>query len=554
MSSNSAAPGDNELAVSDLGPLAWVLDELRKSLDGATKALRRFVRDAELARGSNLSELDASHLRIARQQLHQAVGALEMVGLGAPAKMLRAMEALAQKFVQRPELCSEDAANRVERASFALTEYLEGVLKGKTASSVALFPQYRSVLELAGDERAHPADLWPVEWRWLDVPLQHDVAPLSFTPALRGQMDQAVLRVMRTGDAKSAGRMSDLCAGLASGQTVLESRTFWAICSAFFEGIALGLCPDDVYTKRAASRVLRQYTSLSRGDLSISDRLAHDLVFFCSLSVPAAQQSAPALNAVRSTYGLERTKPVQYETEQFGRFDPALMVLARKRIAAAAETWSALAGGDTNRLKVVTEQFAVVAESVVKLHPESGELGRALTRAIDATVRSGGAPVAPVAMEVATAILYLEAAYDDLDPTESNMAERSARLAVRLEHVIAGGQPEPLEAWMEELYRRVSDRQTMGSVVDELRSTLAEVEKSLDQFFRNPQDKAPLREVPSQLAQMRGVFSVLGLDQPSLAALRMRGSVEKFLVDDIDEATAKHGIFEKLGNSLGAMG
>ena len=473
MSSNSAAPGDNELAVSDLGPLAWVLDELRKSLDGATKALRRFVRDAELARGSNLSELDASHLRIARQQLHQAVGALGNGRAWArPPRCCVRWKALAQKFVQRPELCSEDAASRVERASFALTEYLEGVLKGKTASSVALFPQYRAVLELAGGERAHPADLWPVEWRWLEVPLQAGVSALSFTPGLRGQMDQAVLRVMRTGDAKSARRMSDLCAGLAAGQTVLEPRTFWAICSAFFEGVAMGLCPADVYTKRAASRVLRQYTSLSRGDLSISDRLAHDLVFFCSLSVPGAEQSAPALNAVRSTYGLERTKPVQYETEQFGRFDPALMVLARKRIATAAETWSALAGGDTNRLKVVSEQFGVVAESVVKLHPESGELGRALTRAIDTTVRSGAAPVAPVAMEVATAILYLEAAYDDLDPTESNMAERSARLAMRLEHVIAGGQPEPLEAWMEELYRRVSDRQTMGSVVDELRTTL----------------------------------------------------------------------------------
>jgi len=554
MSSNSAAPGDNELAVSDLGPLAWVLDELRKSLDGATKALRRFVRDAELARGSNLSELDASHLRIARQQLHQAVGALEMVGLSAPAKMLRAMEGLAQKFVQRPELCSEDAANRVERASFALTEYLEGVLKGKTASSVALFPQYRAVLELAGGESGHPADLWPAEWRWLNVALQEGIDPQTFTTSLRGLMDQAVLRVMRTGDRKAARRMSDLCAGLAVGQSQIEPRTFWAICSAFFEGVALGLCPDDVYTKRAASRVLRQYTSLSKGDQAISDRLAHDLVFFCSLSVPGADQAAPALRAVRLAYGLERSKPVQYETEQFGRFDPALMVLARKRIAAAAETWSALAGGDTNRLKVVNEQFAAVSESVIKLHPESGELSRALTRAIDSTVRSGAAPVAPVAMEVATAILYLEAAYDDLDPTESNMAERSARLAVRLEHVSSGGQPEPLESWMEELYRRVSDRQTMGSVVDELRTTLGEVEKSLDQFFRNPQDKAPLREVPSQLAQMRGVFSVLGLDQPSVAALRIRSSVEQFLVDDIDEATARRGIFENIGNSLGAMG
>ena len=55
MASNSADSGNNELAAGDLGPLAWVLEELRKSLDGASKALRRFVRDAEAARGSNLA-------------------------------------------------------------------------------------------------------------------------------------------------------------------------------------------------------------------------------------------------------------------------------------------------------------------------------------------------------------------------------------------------------------------------------------------------------------------------------------------------------------------
>ena len=61
------------------------------------------------------------------------------------------------------------------------------------------------------------------------------------------------------------------------------------------------------------------------------------------------------------------------------------------------------------------------------------------------------------------------------------------------------------------------------NAVAELRTTLALVEKSLDQFFRNPGQRAPLAEVPGQLAQMRGVFSVLGLDQASTAARRMRG-------------------------------
>nr|WP_315479540.1 Hpt domain-containing protein [uncultured Rhodoferax sp.] len=554
MSSNTATPGDNELAVSDLGPLAWVLDELRKSLDGATKAMRRFVRDAELARGSDLTELDASHLRIARQQLHQAVGALEMVGLVAPAKILRAMESLAQKFVQRPELCSDDAANCMERASFALTEYLDGVLKGKSASSVALFPQYRALQELAGADRIHPADLWPPEWRWLPVPVPASAQQLAYSPEVRREMDHGVLRLVKYADMKSARRLQDISLGLAAGRTDLESRTFWMACAAYFEGTALGLFAGDIYSKRAASRILQQYVSLAKGDGAISDRLAQDLVFFCSLAMPPSTVAAPVLQAVKTAYGLARSKPVDYETEQFGRFDPALLVLARKRIAAAAETWSALAGGDTNRLKVAGEQFAAVAETVTKLHVESGELGKALSRAIELTIRAGTAPVPAVAMEVATSVLYLEAAYEDLDPTDSQMAERSARLSQRLAHVTSGGEPEPLESWMEELYRRVSDRQTMGSVVDELRTTLGEVEKSLDQFFRNPQDKAPLREVPSQLAQMRGVFSVLGLDQPSIAALRMRSSVEQFLVDDIDEASARTGIFEKVGNSLGAMG
>jgi hypothetical protein len=144
-----------------------VLDELRKSLDGAAKALKRFVRDAKPPRGSDLAAVDASQLRIARQQLHQAVGALEMVGLPGPALVLRAMEAAVQKFVQQPEQCNQDAAGKIERASFALTEYLEGVLADKRVSAVSLFPQYRDVQELVRADRVHPADLWPFEWRWL---------------------------------------------------------------------------------------------------------------------------------------------------------------------------------------------------------------------------------------------------------------------------------------------------------------------------------------------------------------------------------------------------
>ena len=554
MQANDALTGENTTESNDLGPLAWVLDELRKSLEGATQALRRFVRDAELARGSDLAALDASQLRIARQQLHQAVGALEMVGMTAPAKMLRGMEALAQRFVQRPELCSDDAANKLERASFALTEYLEGVLKGKTASPVALFTQYREVLELNGDDRIHPADLWPHEWRWIDVALPEGGLAHSYDSEVRARMDGYVLNVVKTGDVMAARALHDISLSFAAAQTALEPRVFWKICAAYFEAVALGLCPTDIYGKRAASRILLQYRTLARGEPDISERLVQDLLFFCAQAIVQRAGDAPVLEAVRAAYGLTRTQPFNYDKPQFGRFDPALLAQARKRIAAATETWSALAGGDTSRIKGATDQFGLVVDSVLKLHPECDDLARALTQAIDSTAHSGQAPTPALAMEVATAVLYLEAAYDDLDPTDSHMAQRSVSLAKRLAHVNAGGQPEPLEAWMEDLYRGVSDRQIMGSVVDELRTSLGEVETSLDTFFRHPEDKVPLHEVPSKLAQMRGVFSVLGLDQAATASLRMRGSVEKFLVDDASQDPGQAATFEKLGNSLGALG
>jgi len=551
---NPSAVVDNDAQVSDLGPLAWVLEELRKSLDGATRAMHRFVRDAELARGSELSELDTSHLRVARQQLHQAVGALEMVGMPAPAKLLQAMEAAVQKFVQRPELCSDDAANRIERASFALSEYLEGLLKGKQASSVALFPQYRAVMELAGADRIHPADLWALEWRWQPVALQPEIAAMAYAPVVRARLDQAVLKIVKSSDPRAATRLAHICAGLAAAQTALEPRSFWAIAAGYFEAMGLSLLPADIYIKRTASRILQQYANMAKGESGPSERLAQDLIFFCAQAQVHEGHPAPLLAAVRAAYAQSDTPAVDYDTEQFGRFDPAQLVLVRKRIAAAAETWSALAGGDTHRLKLAGEQFGAVTDSILKLHPQSSALAQALTSVLDATLRAGVAPEPAVAMEVATAILYLEAAYEDLDPTHDQMAERSARLANRLQQVQAGAEPEPLEAWMEELYRRVSDRQTMGSVVDELRSSLGEAETALDKFFRNPTDKSPLRDVPSRLAQMRGVFSVLGLDQPAIACLRMRTSVERLLVDDVDAALARSGVFEKLGNSLGALG
>ena len=62
---------------ADLSPLAWVHEELRKSLDAAHKALHRCLKDATSEEMSDMDSMDPAILRTARQQIHQGVGALD---------------------------------------------------------------------------------------------------------------------------------------------------------------------------------------------------------------------------------------------------------------------------------------------------------------------------------------------------------------------------------------------------------------------------------------------------------------------------------------------
>ncbi len=546
---------DRAAPPQDLGPLAWVLDELRNSLDAAVKAVKLFAREAGKVEQSDIASLDTGPLRVARQHLHSATGALEMVGMREAALVLRAMETVALQFVQNPHLCNENAAAVLERASFALCEFLDGVMAGKDLSAVGLFPHYRDVQNLARSDRIHPADLWPLERRSVDLDLAIRQAPLFYGPQARSLLDQAVLKIVKTGDLKAARSLSNTCLGFAAALPTGPVRIFWKVSAGFFDAMAAGLLPADLYVKRVASRMLMHYAALARGDAPVSDRLWQDMLFFCAQAQAASVADAPVLAAVRQAYGLDRFSPVDYETRRFGRFEPSVLAQARKRIASATETWSALAGGDRHKLKPALDQFSLVADSLRRLHAGSTPLADALAQATERVARSGEPPSPALAMEVATAVLYLQATFDELGSDDLHMAERAEHLAQRLKRVQAGGQSEPLDIWMEDLYRRVSDRQTMGSVVGELRASLGEVEKLMDQFFRNTADTQPLMAVPDRLAQMRGVLSLLGLDQAALAVVRMRSSVEAFLTEgESGGLVGNPAAFEKLGNSLGALG
>ncbi len=546
-------------SADDLSALAWVQEELRRSLDAAHKSLRRYLKESAELGSSDVDTVDTAILRSARTQIHQGVGALELVGLPAPAALLHASEAAVQRFVAKPHKLTPQIVDAIEHASFALLDYLARMLAGKAVSPLSLFPQYRAVQEAAGAERVHPADLWPQDWRWRELPADANpqTLPRAVDEVTHQLIEAQLLGLMRSNQqAIAAANMSELCAGLGKTAQATQVGTLWKLAAAVFEAQSQGLLGFDVFSKRLGSRLLSQFRVLERGQSEVSERLAQDLLFFCAQSAsPGDGRKAPRLATVRQAYGLAHHAPVDYNVSALGRFDPALIAQARKRVGAAKESWSGVAGGELHRMAGLAEQFSLVGDSLKRLFPLGETFAAELQMAVTQTQASGAAPAAPLAMEVATSLLYVEAALEDAEFDAPEQAERVRRLADRLGSVREGKPPAPLEPWMEELYRRVSDRQTMGSVVQELRASLSEVEKLIDQFFRKPDDRTVLIPVPNQLGAMRGVLSVLGMDQATAALLRMRDEVEGLVQTEVDvQRVAQTGLFDRLAGNLGALG
>ncbi len=550
---------NDTVASADLSAIAWVQEELRKTLETAHKALRRYLRDSETTAGADLDDVEPAVLRHARQHIHQGVGALELINLPEGAQLLRACEAMVQRYVGKPYRLNAEGVAAIERATFALMDYLTRLLAGKPTAPLALFPQLKALLEAVGSDRIHPADLWNFDWEWrvIDGPTKPPRAPDA---VILDVFEKRLLAVVRSDATEGARSLAMLCQGLASTAETSHEATSWRIASAFFEAWAWGQWAPDLFAKRTASRVMGQLRAMIKGDRSVSDRLAQDLLFFCARAGKLNPEQTPVLAAVHATYALSdpahNLAGINYLQPTLGLFDPAQVQQGLKRVESAKEVWAAVAADELQRMGSLNELFTLVGDSIRRLYPNSEAFVAALLSAVSRTVAAGTKPTPELAMEVATSLLYLEASLEEADFDAPELSARVATLATRLDSVIRGRSAGAVESWMEELYRRISNRQTMNTVVKELRQSLSDVEQQIDRFFRNPKDPAPLVDVPVHLVAMRGVLSVLGMDPGSQTVARMRDDVQGLIrrVQDGAAPEVVQGGFQRLADNLGVLG
>ena len=542
----------------DKGSLTWVFDEVCKSLDVSIKSLKRHIDEVNRSKGALLAAENTAHLRVAKQNLHQVSGVVDVVGISEIKLLVDAMDAAVQRYISKPQLCDESSVKLLERASFTVIEYLEYILAGKAYSSLSLYGTYADIKALSSTERVHPTDLWEKKiFDWLDPKLPDAIQKKHFSDETRVDLDRYLLAFMQASDKDASTSLCQLCLGLSESQTHPKARTFWKLCAGFFEAIANDKLDIDLNIKRIASGIVVHYNSMSHGEWLFSDKFMLHILFFCEQAINDEHDAAntPLLSIIKQVWGLKNDESIDYKINRYGHFDPAILAQARKRIVVAKELWTALSGGDLQKIRSTVEQFKLVTDSLVNLYPSSLPLATEISNTVASVANEKAQPKAELALELATAVLYLEAVFGEWGTTDSEMQVKASALADRLESVRLGQKSKIVEPWIEELYRKVSDRESMGSIVGELRTCLSDVEKSIDQYFRSPIDQSNLHQVPNQLSQMRGIFSILGLDPATRAVQVMKEKVDEFLEPSFDFDKARdNGEIDKFGNNLGALG
>ena len=108
------------------------------SLAEAVNGLKGFVANKQ----------DVDQMRNARNQIHQANGALQLLDLRGVALVTEAIEHLTRRFETDPKECAPTPIRTIETALSAVMAYLEGLLSGRPNQPIKLYPYYRDVLLL----------------------------------------------------------------------------------------------------------------------------------------------------------------------------------------------------------------------------------------------------------------------------------------------------------------------------------------------------------------------------------------------------------------------
>ncbi len=484
----------------DTGPLNWVREEIDKALKAAQERIQAFRSDPTLTNA----------LRLARSEVHQASGAIRLVGLEGAATLCGAMEDVLGALDDG--LIEQDAGlDAVVKSLDGLSRWVARTAEGRGEGELALFPFYRSLRQAQGIERVFEGELFFPDLHGRSVASAPDAESGSeqfraLVKSARSSFQRGLLAFLKgKGAEEGLGHMRAALASIEAAAPNNSSRTFWWACTGFIDTLLAHGVEADFHVKQLLARIDLQMRHLLEGSPQVEERLMRDALFFIAKSEALGSHAAE----IKSTFGLDRYAPKSnISAEDMVRLRPIINALG-SGLANARNAWH-------DHTENKPESLALFQSWLDKLRDQAAELCVPAIQSLLTPLQQAAAAVPAAAqpealnLEIATTLLVLQQALESEDVFSKDFGGR-AELQCRRLQAVAGGQlmPEHSVPLMDEGSRQAREHAVMGQVGQEVGVNLRRMEEILDAFFRNPESHDELPLLNDLAQQVNGALAIL---------------------------------------------
>ncbi|MGA8005956.1 MAG: Hpt domain-containing protein, partial [Burkholderiales bacterium] len=542
-------------AAFDIGPLGWVKSEIDSSLERARAALQAYGGRSEAR----------AELKACEGHLHQASGAVQIVGLEGVTRFFEQAEALLAD-LQAGRVNGDAATVQVlERAIGTIGKYLADLLDGATDQPLRMFPAYRALLEARGAPSPSEAELYFPDLSLAPPPRDHPALRLSqeesdtYLRAQRMRYQRGFVKWLRDADDRSAlGEMLAAVDAVEQTQSLPPQRAFWWTAGALIDALAHGDLAPEPALRQIAARVEQQLRRLADGaSVSVAEQLQREVLYWlaCSGKTGAGpERSSARARTARQAYRLDGSLPSDTAEPDISQRVPLALAL-REAIGHAKEAWNKYVAGIDSALAGFSQHASAVAESGWRLgNLDLAKLTREIARVAAELEAAPRRLSDAAAMEVATALLVAENAAENYRQLPSDFDRQVkvmlSRLAVAVFNAEATGEPQDA-ALINEMTQRAQERLALGSALAEMQTNLHRIEQTLDVYFRDPTRAAELSALDPVIHQVSGALALLGEEEARGALERCAERIRAFA-----GATARPALeeFEAVAQILSGLG
>jgi chemosensory pili system protein ChpA (sensor histidine kinase/response regulator) len=530
----------NTSAEMDIGPLTWVKGEIDLALERAIEALDRH----------GLGGADSSHLKAARAHLHQAHGALSIVGFDGITRFSEALEQLLEAVDEGKVAYDQSTGDTVRHAIAAIRNYLEDLIAGQPDQPLRLLPTYRALTAALGQADPAPTDLFfpdlslrPPQ-RALEQTALDPAEFVSRAKAARLAYERGLLKWLKK-DPRGVQEMRSALAVIEMTQTQPAARSFWWAALAFMDTLEAGAVEYDVGVRRVCARIDTQMKRLIEGSRTVAERLMRNTLYYIAISGPAGEHS----RSVRAAFSLDKLIPKPADMADIEPLRPILRA-CHEQLAPAMEDWNRFCAGTAAALPQFHDRLReLIGRAEGLQHPEISRLGRLILGTTDELRRTHLAHSETLALE-----MYRPAAAGHgwtVSSTGQRVCGATATVGNRLDAALRGEPLTAMEFRISTEMSRQAQELLLGHVVKEIQANLGVVEQSLDAFFRDPARVEELAALIKPIKQTEGALTVLGQERAVEVLRECEAAVQAFIASPQDFGPAA---FEALADKFSALG